>query len=276
MAYSAEISRSNPSCFLFLLDQSSSMQDGIPLSQEGGGTDGAPGGTGRSKAQAVSDIINKALQTLTIKCAKEEGIRSYFDVGVIGYGAQVGHVFGGALAGRELVSITEVGNSPARVEERKRKVDDGAGGILEQTVRFPVWFDPTASGGTPMNRALSLARSTLESWIGQHPNSFPPVVIHITDGESTDGDPTASADALKALATSDGNVLLFNAHFASAAVNPVEFPESESKLPTDRFAQLLFRISSPLTPFMRTCAQQDGIHVVKDRAAMCSTRTLCH
>ena len=29
MAYSAEISRSNPSCFLFLIDQSGSMQDAV-------------------------------------------------------------------------------------------------------------------------------------------------------------------------------------------------------------------------------------------------------
>lgn len=235
------------------------MNDTLPAAGEG---DGAPAATAvRTKAQAVSDIINKALQTLTIKCAKEEGIRPYFDVGVIGYGAQVGHVFGGALAGRELVSITDVGNSPARIEERKRKADDGAGGILEQTVRFPVWFDPVANGGTPMNRALTLARSALEGWIGRHPNSFPPIVINITDGESTDGDPSAAADALKGLATGDGGVLLFNAHFASTSASPVEFPDSENALPQDRFGQLLFRMSSPLTPFMRSCAQAEGHRV---------------
>ena len=38
---------------------------------------------------------------------------------------------------------------PARVEERIKKSDDGAGGILEQKIRMPVWFEPTAEGGTP-------------------------------------------------------------------------------------------------------------------------------
>src|SRR5688572_17644648 len=104
MAYSAEISRANPSAFLFLLDQSGSMADAFG------------GDTTKKKADKVADVINRFLQNLTIKCGKNEGIRDYYHVGVLGYGANVGPAFSGALAGRELVPISEIGNSPARLE----------------------------------------------------------------------------------------------------------------------------------------------------------------
>jgi hypothetical protein len=39
---------------------------------------------------------------------------------------------------------------PARVETRTKKVSDGAGGLVDQAVKFPIWFDAVASGGTPM------------------------------------------------------------------------------------------------------------------------------
>lgn len=148
MPYTAEISRANPSCFVFLIDQSGSMADPI-----------GSGETNLKKSDGVADAINRMLQNLVIKCAKEEGIRDFFHVGVIGYGAQVGPAFSGALAGRQLVPISEVGNSPARVEQRNKSVPDGAGGVVEQSVRFPIWFEPVANGATPMSQALGQARS---------------------------------------------------------------------------------------------------------------------
>ena len=57
-----------------------------------GGEDG--GGT-RRKADVVADAINRFLQELSIKCAKEEGVRDYFHVGVIGYGGSSWSVFRG-------------------------------------------------------------------------------------------------------------------------------------------------------------------------------------
>src|SRR5580698_6605260 len=143
MPYVAEISRSNPSCFLFLIDQSGSMREPF----------GASAST-KNKANGLADAINRLLQNLVIKCAKSEGIRDYYYVGVIGYGGSaVAPAFSGALSGKELVSISEIGNSPARVEQRVKKVEDGMGGLVEQSVKFPIWFDAVADGGTPMCEA---------------------------------------------------------------------------------------------------------------------------
>lgn len=249
MSYSAEISRHNPSCFLFLIDQSGSMSDPF-----------GAGESSKSKADAVADAINRLLSNLVIKCAKSEGIRDYYNVGVLGYGANVGTAFSGSLSGRDFVPISEIGNTPYQVEERKKKVDDGAGGLVEQTVKFPIWFSSIANGGTPMCQALSIAHRMLSNWLSQHPTCFPPIVINITDGESTDGDPTISAESIKNLSSNDGNVLLFNLHLSSQRSVPIEFPNSEESLP-DQFARLLFSISSLLPDYMRNIAQQEGYQV---------------
>src|SRR5262249_15135165 len=150
---------------------------------------------------------------------------------------------------------------PARIETRNKKVSDGAGGLIEQAVKFPVWFEPIASGGTPMCKALGDARRVCQDWLGQHPGSFPPVVINITDGESSDGDPTSSAASLRGLSSTDGEVLLFNLHISSAkGVRSIEFPSADSELP-DQYAKLLFQMSSRLTPVMITAAKQAGYSV---------------
>lgn len=250
MAYEAEISRANPTCFLFLIDQSGSMGD--------------PFGSGEStkkKAEGVADAINRLLQTLTLRAAKEEGIRDYFHAGVIGYGAKVGTALGGSHSGRDLVPISEIANNPARIESRTRKVDDGAGGLIDQPIKFPVWFDPVANGGTPMCQALRQARDILSQWLTQHPNCFPPVVIHITDGESTDGEPIQAMQDITSLRSTDGDVLLFNFHLSG---NPnaisISFPDSSTNLP-DQYARLLFDGASFLTPAMRTVAKEHGFNL---------------
>jgi hypothetical protein len=221
-----------------------------------------PFGADRSqrKAHGVADAINRLLQNLVLKCAKEEGVRDYYYIGVIGYGENVGPAFSGALAGKALVPISEVADSPARVETRTKKVSDGAGGVVEQQVRFPVWFDPQANGGTPMCEALEAAARILQGWLSQHPDCFPPIVINITDGEATDGDPSIGADVITSLRSNDGQVLLFNLHLSSHSASPINFPDSEDGLPDD-YARLLFRISSPLPAYMQSIARQEGYKV---------------
>lgn len=253
MPYASEISRNNPSMFLFLIDQSGSMDDPF------GGAE-----TPTKKAQAMADAVNRLLQNLAIKCAKEEGVRDYFHIGVIGYGGQgqVGPAFGGGLAGRDLIPISEVAGTPGRVETRNKSMSDGAGGLIEQPVKFPIWFEPVASGGTPMCKALEEARRVAQGWLGQHPNCFPPVVINITDGESSDGDPTGAAAGLRSLSSTDGELLLLNLHLSSQRKTPISFPSSDAELP-DQFARLLFQMSSPLTPNMMTAARQEGFPVTE-------------
>jgi len=247
--YSAEISRANPTSFVFLLDQSASMQDQIG------------GGEGQRKCDVVADALNRLLSELTIKCAKEEGVRDYFYVSVFGYGGPgAAPALSGALAGQDLVPLSEIAASPARLETRTKKVPDGAGGLVDQEVKFPVWVDPVASGGTPMSNALTKAQSVVSAWLNDHPTSFPPVVLNLTDGEANDGDPTIPAEALRQLTSADGPTLLFNLHVSSDSSEPISFPDSDASLP-NQYARTLFNMSSILPDHMRTYAQQQGIPV---------------
>lgn len=249
MPYQAEISRLNPSCFLFLIDQSGSMSD--------------PFGSGdrtKSKAEGLADAINRLLQNLIIKCAKSEGVRDYYYVGVIGYGKSVGPAFGGSLVGKDLIPISEIANSPSRIEERTKKIDDGAGGLIDQTIKFPIWFDPKAENGTPMCEALEYVEKIIQGWLNEHPDCFPPIVINITDGEATDGDPSDNASRIRNLSSSDGNVLLFNVHISSHRASPIEFPDKENELP-DNYAKLLFNMSSILPTFIQNAAKEEGYNI---------------
>jgi hypothetical protein len=244
MPYSAEISRANPACICLLLDQSGSMADSIA-------------GSEKRKCDFLADAVNRILENLSVVCAKGEEIRDYFDLFALGYGATVQSAFAGPISGRDVVSISVLANNPARVESRTKKVDDGAGGLVEQQVRFPVWVDAQASGGTPMCAALSTVLPVLSQWTSTHKTSFPPVVIHFTDGESTDGDPSDLARQLMSIATSDGQALLFNGHISARGGQSVVFPATSESLP-DQFATLLYNMSSALPPKMSQEAQHLG------------------
>lgn len=250
MPYSAEISRTNPSCFLFLIDQSGSMEDSF------GGAESTA-----SKSQKVADVINRLLQNLILKCAKSEGVRDYFHVGLFGYGNDgVVSALSGALEGKELIVLSELSNNPVRIEERPKKIEDGAGGLVEKNIKFPIWLEPKAVGGTPMCQAMEKVGVLIRDWLYSHCDCYPPTIINITDGESTDGDPTPHAQTLCSLSSSDGQVLLYNIHLSSRKGSPIPFPDSEEILPDD-YARLLFRISSRLPDNTRSFAQREGFVV---------------
>ena len=246
MAYTAEINRKNPALIVLLIDQSLSMKDSVAGSDQ----------PNRKKSEALATALNRMFFNLVLRCQEGEEIKHFFDIALLGYGEKVGPAFAGPLAGREIVSVTDLGNQPADIEQKMKRVDDGAGGIHEQQVEFPVWIYPVSKGGTPMCEVFSRAHELVAHWVSQHANSFPPIVIHITDGESTDGDPLPAMKKLTSLASPDGNVLLFNIHIASSALEKSEqFPASSERLAEDPSAQALFAGSSVLPEFILSTAK---------------------
>jgi len=244
MPYQAEISRDTPTCFLFIIDQSGSMDE--------------KNEAGRTKAQFVSDVLNKTLYTLVTNCSKAEGIRNYFDIGILAYGgSDVKTGFGGKISSGIIHSIGAINDNPLRIEDRTKKVDDGAGGIIEQKTKFPIWFDPTSSGGTPMRAALTRAMEVIAGWCDSHRTSYPPTLLHVTDGQSTDGTPEDVANGLRQISTDDGPLLLFNLHVTAGSGHEVVFPTSESGL-NDEYSRMLFRMSSALPGHLAKFAGDKG------------------
>jgi hypothetical protein len=251
MPYAAEISRTNPTCLLFLVDQSSSM-------------DGEFGGQpGKKKSEGLADAINRLLQNLVLKCAKADGVRDYFHVGVIGYHTEAVAQLANTDDDHALAPISQIADKPIRVETRTRQVDDGSGGVVEQQFRFPVWFEPAAGGKTAMCAALELARRVVADFLAAYPNCYPPLVVNLTDGQPTDGNPLSVARELRSMESSDGKVLLFNGHLSSQPFPPLAFPGDETGLP-DVFAKLLYRMSSKLPPRLRTAAAEEGYPVTNE------------
>ncbi len=253
MSYQAEISRANPTLFVFLLDQSGSMADPFGRAQQ----------PETSKAKGVADAINRMLSNWVILCSQGELIRDWFEVAILGYGAQKGQVapaLSGRLAGKDIVKISEIGNSAVQVEDRVIQQSDDTGGIIDTPVKFPVWFEPVAQADTPMCMALEQSYDLVANWIKSHKMAFPPIVINLTDGEATDGDPLPYAQEIMDLDTEDGNVLLFNCHISSTPSAPILFPDSADDIP-DEYGKKMFDMSSVLTPGMVDLARDLGYSV---------------
>jgi hypothetical protein len=116
-----------------------------------------------------------------------------------------------------------------------------------------------------MCQAVAVAGAHVYEWASAHPDSFPPIIINITDGMVTDS-PYEGADLeewaqrLVNIQTSDGPALLFNIFLSPApTASPVMFPATDHGLPSP--GSELFRISSLLPPPMVANAQSSGTPV---------------
>ena len=255
MSYNAEISRNNPGCFLFLVDQSASMM---------GALGGQPGNYKHEQAAAA---LNRTLSEIVQRCSLGEEIRDYFHVGIITYNTtRTGAPLVitpfedvGPAAPFRLASEVE---AAAEVTDRPVKASDGKGGLIELIEAVPEWLVPEASGATPMCEALALAKQALEQWVSEHPESFPPIVINISDGAATDGNPVPIATDIMNVATQDGDTLLFNVHLSDVSALPVMYPGDEGELPKNEgYALDLFQMSSVLPERSRRQAANLGIPV---------------
>jgi hypothetical protein len=238
MTYVQSWSSLRPGCLIILLDQSSSMRDSFANGQLG---------AGKRKCDMVATVLNNLLFELVRTNTVGSVIKPRADIAVLAYeGSDVRSALGGPLANKPFVSLADLSTSPLRVETRLRKEVDENGNLLEVPVSFPVWVDPVIGTTTPMCAALRKAAELADEWAFHHPDHYPPVVINITDGASTDGDPTAAAHELCQIGTSDGAVLLFNCYLTDQPLPPLEFPSLPSQIPLDpeNLGQTLFLMSS--------------------------------
>jgi hypothetical protein len=243
--YNAEISKRQPGCLVFLIDESGSMALRIAGSEQ-------------QKKDAVADAVNRLLYNTILRCIKEDGVQSYFDVGVIGYGIR--DASGGVKSAFEpvLLSISKIATIPKRIETRRHRMSDGRGGWEEELFDFPIWFEPVAQGKTFVNAAFECALEVLVPWVGRNPNSFPPVIVNITDGGFYQKSPAETVAKIRRLATRDGHVLVFNCHISEKQHQPVVFPNDDQTSGFQKRMRQLYDLSSPLPARMCQQAQAKG------------------
>lgn len=237
--YIAKITRDRPTAIIFLIDQSGSMNGGTLTMN----------GLDMNKANAAARIVNATLNELLGKATRDGEMRDYIHFAIIGYGAQAkaNVLWQGNLAGKTWVTPQELANNGEVVNLKKvTKLPDGTTHSTLQPTKK--WFDAVAEGVTPMHDALTQAQQLLQQWINdEHQESYPPVVINITDGEATDAkapELIAVAEKIKQLRTNDGHVLLLCCHLSDTEGNGIVFPSNTAELPNDEYANCLFEMSS--------------------------------
>ncbi|MBE2270421.1 MAG: VWA domain-containing protein [Anaerolinea sp.] len=217
MTHQKMIGTENPGLIVLLIDQSSSMKDAYGDS---------------SKAQIAADAVNSLIYEIQEASYAGSTIKPRCRVAVIGYGAEIK-----VIASAMINELAEHYTTTRRVSKQLR------GEQIEFEV--PVWVEPTAVNGTPMREAFERALELISDWAAAQQNSYPPVVINITDGEPNDmSGARRAAAAISAIRTLDGEALLFNVHVSSRQTGEIVLPSSAANL--DEFGTFLFDISSPL------------------------------
>lgn len=259
--YKANITRQHKGAIMLLIDQSGSMDEECFFN-----------GKSTTKAQAVATIANTFIEEVIDRAHREIGVGDYFDIAVIGYGGDDAK----SLFGTRFRSIQEFNSMYVPIAQHYivRKLPTGE--HIDFFFSQRQWVEPVAKGRTPMGNALRVARRMCNAWCRKHPQSFPPIVINISDGEATDATEEQLvhlAERLKMVATEDGNLLFFNIHLSSNNADnsyTLKWPASGEPLPNIRHAKLLHDLSSKLPPlYSEAIASLKGQFTPQEYRAVC-------
>lgn len=225
--YKQQLSTVNPGLILILVDQSGSMRTRYADS---------------SKADFAALAVNRVIGEIIQACTAGEEVKDRCHVGAIGYGSSAELLFLDSAS--QLATNTNVINIPKRIS-------DGAGGFIEVSQVLRIFVPSVTKGSTDMAGAFNLARHGVSTFINHFPNSFPPIIINITDGAPDNMEETKKAfQELQELQTSDGPVIVMNAFISESKSLQIQLPSSSESFKSDRHAQFLYDISSTIPEAM--------------------------
>jgi hypothetical protein len=231
MAYEKRISRANPGLIIMVLDDSISMGENLP-------------GTPDPKYKWVESYCGIIWDELLARSTDTRGqapiIKPRYYILVIKYGSNP-QLWGSPEMDIETAvkQFANAGNSM------------GLGGLL---------------GATDAKAAFNQAYDHLQQILAgeRFRNSFPPMVFHLTDGESqTDAKP--EAEKIMQLSTNDGKVLVVNAYIGTQTNlnyrGPEDFPGylDVSEAGSSRDNIRLFEMSSEAPEAVQANLKADGI-----------------
>lgn len=240
-------SSANPGYIIFLIDQSGSMGENYT--------------GGKNKAEFTSLVINRTINDLIFTNSAGDKIKDRVFISLIGYGGKGGN----SVDDIRSDYLSSFADSPLRIEKIKKKVSDGAGGLVEIEEEMAMYVEPTCprNGLTPMAEALDFAKQLIEGWITKKPDNPAPVIINVSDGMPYTGGTSiddiqktiSRANEIMNITTDDGNPLIFNVHLGQAPFNETKFSANENEL-EDEEGKLLFKISSKVPESYREAARK--------------------
>lgn len=242
---SKQWSSATPGYIIFLVDQSGSMNETYA--------------EGKTRSEFTALVINRTINELINTNMDGEKVKDRVFISMIGYGGS------SSLAVDDIRSdyLSSFADNPLRMEQLKKKVSDGAGGLIEIDEQMPIFIEPTANGLTPMADAFSFTKELIEGWLQKKPDNPAPIIINISDGLPYTGDSidTAMNNAISVskdimnINSADGNPLIFNCHLGEGQTH--SFNEKESELSDDQ-AKFLFKVSSKVPEsYKQAAVKQD-------------------
>jgi hypothetical protein len=227
MTYMQEVSTIRPGCLVLLVDQ------GAAMSAQWGTS------SGLLKADGAAQAANDILFTLLLRSVVDlqQGPRHLYDVALLTYHDEL---VDAPLTQTGLMAVSDL---------------DVHSLVTAGSERRPTWLRPYASGRALVGGAIDAAGKLIASWLREHRESFPPIVINIasrTEGHASADTVRSWAERLGSLGTSDGHVLLFNLVLSDTR-------EVFFELPTEASSHNgLAMASSPLPPSFVEAAQLLG------------------
>lgn len=234
MPYERKVERAHPALIVMIVDDSGSMSASLPGSSD----------TCYQWVERYSGII---LKELLARCMEVAGdtptVKPRYYLDVIKYGSSVETWETGAEGDEEL----DIGRAA------KKFTDSGSLGLGANL------------GGTDTAAAFQFAYSRIEKALlkDRFKDSFPPIVFHLTDGQShTDAAPIAQK--IMSLSSSDGNVLIVNGYIGTQTQlpynDPNDFPGylAEPEVGNHDNGRM-FQMSSVMPATMRENLVNDGI-----------------
>lgn len=231
MSYAQKVSREKPGLIAMLLDDSASMSDCLP-------------GTGDAKYKWVERYAGIILNELLSRSSEVKGngvvIKPRYYLHVLRYG-----------------SVVQPWGPPEMDIQSAVELFAQSGNSIGLRGH---------QGGTDAELAFKEAYQYLQQAIASErfQSSFPPMVFHLTDGESQT-DAQSFAQKIQTLTTQDGEVLVVNAYIGtSTSLNykdPDDFPgyltAAEAGPSTDNVR--LFEMSSVTPPTIEANLKAEGI-----------------
>jgi len=232
---------SSPGYLIFLLDQSAAMSSSAYASSMG---------TSERLCDLVTTEINELLEEIiasntVVQSGGTLTVKPRAEISILGYGnGELHPLLRQGSVVKDIMTLPELSAHPISIEMRKEELVDDEGNASTTMLHYPKWVEPVAQGNACMCSALEWARLQAERWTLGHSSSYPPVVVNITSGIVSDGDPTNLANQLCQVSTSDGQTLLYNICISSFNHPPTYYPSSEIELPENASIRRLFSLSS--------------------------------
>ena len=201
-----------------------------------------------SKMEMAELMCNLMIDELVIRAERHGSVRNYYDIAALGYSNDgvVSLLPGNTDGFMPVDRLIEMMPMPKTI--LNHTVIEGKD--VEIPITYHTWITPKAGGSSPMLEALAHTYMIVDRWCHNLDNrdSFPPIVIHITDGAGNDSNSAAlidMAERLMSTHTNDGNTLLFSVHLSSDTDGKeVIFPNNRRFMTDNRDIMLLFKMSS--------------------------------